>query len=46
VLAALGRVPAAKLAGLTPLPGGTGGAEALLAGLLVRSGGRGQDSRP
>lgn len=28
-------VPAVKLAGLTPLPGGTGSAEALLAGLLV-----------
>lgn len=28
-------VPAAKLAGLTPLPGGSGTAEALLSGLLV-----------
>ncbi len=32
-------VPAAKLAGFTPLPGGTGGAEALLAGLLVAGAG-------
>lgn len=28
-------VPAAKLAGITPLPGGSGGTEALLSGLLV-----------